>query len=61
MSATCVIELLCRVKPDDEREDFCTTLVDWVDVVNDALHCSNHDTVTRLAVKYELSRIYGYG
>lgn len=61
MSATCGIELLGRVKPDDEREDLCTTLVDWVDVVYVALYCTDHDTVTRFAVEYEFSRIYGYG
>ena len=58
MSATCGIELLGRVKPDDEREDLCTTLVDWVDVVYVALHCTHKDTVGRFAVIHELARIY---
>ena len=60
MSATCGIELLGRVKPDDEREDLCTTLVDWVDVVYVALHCTDHYAVSRNAVKDELTRVHSH-
>ena len=57
-SATCVIELLSRVKPDDEREDFYASLVDWVDVVDVAMHCTNQNTVARYVVIYKLARVY---